>query len=284
MAIEAAKAGKHVAVEKPLAISVKEADEMIGAVGKLGVQDIYLENLCFAPSYTTAKRIVEVGGVGDVYFCKAREACDLMVGSEAEHAMIQRKGHWDWLFNPVQSGGGCLINMGCHPIQYIRYLYNNIRVKKVFAEITEQVGSPKPKGIEDAVLLVMKFEDERVGTIEASYYADGGQSDKAEIYGNKGTILIDLYTRNPITVNSHLGYSFQQSAFLPPSENKGWTFPVPDENYSLGYYHELRHFLQSILQDRRPTVNFDDGRATLEIIEAGYKSHNTGQAVALPAS
>jgi len=55
MAVEAAKAGKHVAVEKPLATSLSEADEMIRAVKKYGVKDLYLENLCFAPSYKMAK-------------------------------------------------------------------------------------------------------------------------------------------------------------------------------------------------------------------------------------
>jgi len=224
------------------------------------------------------------GALGDVYLCKAREAGDFLFGSKSERDMIEGKTQWSWYFDPKMTGGGCLISMGCHPIQYVRHVFDKAPVKRVYAEIMEKVGSSKPKGIEDAVLLTMKFADGRVGAIEASFYADGGQADKTEIYGNKGTILVDLYNRNPVTVHSHVGYSFGQSVFVPQGETRGWTFPIPDEIYSLGYYHEQRHFLRCILRDERPSVNFDDGRATLEIIEAGYESHRRETAITLPLS
>ena len=282
MALAAAKSGKHVAVEKPLGISLKEADDMVEAVRNAGVHDLYMENLCFAPSHHLAKEAVDSGTVGQVYLCKARESVDFIFDSEAEKSLIEGKSQWSWYFDPAKTGGGQLISTGCHPIQYVRYIYNRAPIKRVYAEISEHVGNKKKPGIEDAALLTMRFEGGGVGEIETSFYANGGTDDKAEIYGNKGSIFIDLYNRNPVTIFSHVGYNFGQSIFVPPNANRGWTYPMPDENYSLGYHHEQRHFLKSILQDKRPIINFDDGRATLEVIEAGYRSHQTGAAISLP--
>ena len=80
VAVAAAKAGKHVAVEKPLCMDLKEADEMINEVKKAKVIDMYTENLCFAQSYSVAKDIVDSGGVGNVYMCKAFESDDIVLG------------------------------------------------------------------------------------------------------------------------------------------------------------------------------------------------------------
>jgi len=283
-AIEAAKAGKHISVEKPLARTLEEADAMLSAVKHAGVHDLYMENLCFAPAYALARDIVDKGGLGEVYLCKALESLDLGFGTKEEMAMIEGRAQISWYLDYSKTGGGQLITTGCHPIQYVRYVFGQIPAKRVHAEIIEQIGAPKPKGIEDMALVTIRFQDNKVGEIETSFYSTGGLEDKAEIYGNRGTILLDLYKRNPILVHSQVGYGMLGQSYFPSGSmtDKGWAFPVPGENYTLGYYHEIRHFLQSILDDTRPRVNFDDGRATLEIIKAAYESHRTGRVVSLP--
>ena len=283
MAIEAAKAGKHVAVEKPLCRNLSEAEQMLRAVRKAGVSDLYMENLCFAPSFKLAKDIVDGGGLGEVYLCKARESGDMVFGSPGERDAVEGRTVDSWYFDYEKTGGGILLTAGCHAVQYVRYVYANAPAQRVFAEIVERVGVPK-RGIEDAALVTIRFRDDKVGEVEASLYATGGFDDKAEIYGNKGTIFLDMYKRNQISVHSHGGYgNLARSIFLPaPGADRGWSFPIPEERFQLGYYHEQRHFLQSILSGKRPTVNFDDGRATLEIILAAYESHRTGKAISLP--
>ena len=283
IAIEAAKSGKHVAVEKPLCKSLVEADGMLNAVGKAGVFDLYMENLCFAPSYSLAKEIVENGGLGNVYLCKARESGDMVYESDEERDMLSGRRVDGWYFDYEKTGGGALISSGVHAVQYVRHIFNGARAKRVYAEMLESVGSTKPNGIEDVALVTIRFDGNRIGEVETSFYATGGYDDKAEIYGNKGTIFLDLYKRNPITVHSHVGYGkLGQSIFSRLSMDKGWSFPVPDEKYELGYYHEQRHFLQSILAEKRPAVSFEDGKSTLEIIHAAYESYRTGQVVQLP--
>jgi predicted dehydrogenase len=283
-AIEAAKAGKHISMEKPLCKTLEEADAILRAVENAKVHDLYMENLCFAPAYALAKDIVDRGGLGDVYLCKGLESFDLGFGTKEETDIIEGRAQISWYLDYSKTGGGQLMSTGCHPIQYVRYVFGQIPAKRVHAEIIEQIGSAKPKGIEDMALVTIRFQDNKVGEIETSFYSTGGLEDKAEIYGNRGTILLDLYKRNPIVVHSQVGYGMLGQSYFSSGSmtDKGWAFPVPSENYALGYYHELRHFLQSIIEDKRPRVNFDDGRATLEIIKAAYESHRTGKVVSLP--
>jgi predicted dehydrogenase len=133
-------------------------------------------------------------------------------------------------------------------------------------------------------LVTIRFEGDRVGEIHTGYYMTGGSDDRAEIYGDRGTIFLDLYRRNEIKVHSHVGYGAVGQSMFQPAQGAdlGWSFPIPNEKYDLGYYHEQRHFLQSVIEGKRPKVNFDDGRATLEIALAAYKSHETGETVKLP--
>ncbi|MDA4130437.1 MAG: Gfo/Idh/MocA family oxidoreductase [Thaumarchaeota archaeon] len=280
VAVAAAKARKHVAVEKPLCMDLKEADDMISEVKKAKVLDMYTENLCFAQSYSVAKDIVDSGGVGKVYMCKAFESDDIVLGSKGEKDAMQSS----WYLNPGQSGGGKLMSTGVHPIQYVRYIFDRAKALRVHAEIIDSIGIQKPKRMEDMALVTIRFEGDRVGEIHTGYYMTGGSDDRAEIYGDRGTIFLDLYRRNEIKVHSHVGYGAVGQSMFQPAQGAdlGWSFPIPNEKYDLGYYHEQRHFLQSVIEGKRPKVNFDDGRATLEIALAAYKSHETGETVKLP--
>ncbi len=280
VALAAIKAGKHVAVEKPFAISLSEADEMIWEAKKAGIVDMYTENLCFAPSYRTAKEIVDKGGLGKVYLCKAYESDDIVLGSKAEKDVMKSS----WYLDPKQSGGGKLMSTGVHAVEYVRFMFDHPKALRVHAEIIDSIGIQKPKRMEDMALVTIRFEGDRVGEVHTGYYMTGGTDDRAEVYGNQGTIFLDLYRRNEIKVHSHVGYGSVGQSMFQPSEGHdlGWSFPIPDERYDLGYFHEQRHFLQCILEGKRPMVNFDDGRATLEIVLAAYRSHDLGETVKLP--
>jgi myo-inositol 2-dehydrogenase / D-chiro-inositol 1-dehydrogenase len=280
VAMAAIKEGKNVAVEKPLAVSMEEANDMVNAAKKAGIVNMYTENLCFAPSYRTAKEIVDKGGLGTIYLCKAYESDDIVKGSEAERNVMKSS----WYLDPKQSGGGKLMSTGVHAVEYVRFMFNHPKALRVHAEIIDSIGIQKPKRMEDMALVTIRFEGDKVGEVHTGYYMTGGTDDRAEIYGDQGTIFLDLYRRNEIKVHSHVGYGSVGQSMFQPSEGAdlGWSFPIPDERYDLGYYHEQRHFLQCILENKTPRVTFEDGRATLEIVLAAYKSHETGEAVKLP--
>jgi len=104
----AAKAGKHVICEKPLARNLQEADRMIAACKKAGVKLMYAEELCFCPKYLRLKRLVDEGAIGKPYLVKQAEKHD--------------GPHSDWFWDVEKSGGGVTLDMGCHAFEYFRWI------------------------------------------------------------------------------------------------------------------------------------------------------------------
>src|SRR5580765_4091290 len=104
----AAKAGKHVICEKPLARNLQEADRMIAACKKAGVKLMYAEELCFCPKYVRLKKLVDEGAIGRPYLVKQAEKHD--------------GPHSDWFWDVEKSGGGVTLDMGCHAFEYFRWL------------------------------------------------------------------------------------------------------------------------------------------------------------------
>jgi predicted dehydrogenase len=104
----AAKAGKHVICEKPLARNLQEADRMIAACKKAGVKLMYAEELCFTPKYVRLKRLVDEGALGRPYLIKQAEKHD--------------GPHSAWFWDVEKSGGGVTLDMGCHAFEYFRWM------------------------------------------------------------------------------------------------------------------------------------------------------------------
>jgi myo-inositol 2-dehydrogenase / D-chiro-inositol 1-dehydrogenase len=278
VAIDAMKAGKHVAVEKPLCMDLEEASAMQDTAKKTGMLDGYFENLCYAPAYHTAKQILSDGGIGEAFFMRCGESDGKGLASyESESDTVWKSLAKEEHHYGVTHGGGC------HPIMFCRYVYDRAPVKKVYAEMK---GSP-----ENAAFLTITYATGQIAWVDTSIYALGTFDDRAEIYGTKGTILADLYgveMDKGVKVFSQEGFDPRIGSSRYPSgpgyfgRQTSWSHPIPDEEYSLGYFHEQQAFLSSIIKGTRPEVNFDDGRATLEVILAAYKSRDSGSAVSLP--
>lgn len=116
--LKAARAGKHVIIEKPLCLSLQEADEMIAACRENGKLLMYAEELCFAPKYERVRAIVESGAVGDVYMLKQ---CEKHSGP-----------HSRWFYESDKSGGGVMMDMGCHAIAWFMWMLKNTAPKAVY--------------------------------------------------------------------------------------------------------------------------------------------------------
>jgi len=274
IAIDAIKAGKHVAVEKPMCTTLEEATQMVNTAKKEGVLDCYFENLCFAPSYSAAKQIVVDGGVGEVFFMRCGESDGKGIQKfREESGSISHYG-------VIREGG-------CHPIMFCRYLYDRAPVSKVYA----QTRGLQKTGEEDAAFLTITYSTGQVAWVDTAVYALGTFDDRAEIYGTKGTIIADLYgfhMNRGVKVYSEDGFDPKIGSSNYPAgkgyfgRQKNWSHPMPDEEFALGYFHEQKAFLKSVLAGRRPEVNFADGKATLEVVFAAYKSLETGGAASLP--
>jgi predicted dehydrogenase len=293
MAVDAARAGKHVAVEKPLCLTLEDADAMIAAVKDAGVKAQYFENLCFSPAYRQARDVITAGGIGDVFFVRCREGSGGGVRAHQEVYAALQSGQaaggegetlGSWYVDYEKAGGGQLMSTGCHCIAYMRWLLDRDPVTSVYAALIAGVG-PDPR-VEDAAYLTLKHRSGTIGWVDTSLIdALGTFDDRAEIYGSKGTIFLDLYRSGAIRVYSQEGYGPIGSSMFGRIEGAGvnWSFPIPDEYWTLGYEGELRAFLRNILEDTSTEVSLEDGRATLAVILAGYESAKTGNAVLLPA-
>jgi myo-inositol 2-dehydrogenase/D-chiro-inositol 1-dehydrogenase len=264
--LKAAAAGKHIIIEKPLAVTLEQADEMIDVCKKSGVKLMYAEELCFAPKYERAREMVNEGAVGDIYMLKQSE----------KHS----GPHSDWFYDINLSGGGVLMDMGCHAIAWFRWMLKNEKVKSVYASMSTVLHKGRTKG-EDNAVVILEFENGVTAVAENSWAKHGGMDDKSEVYGTGGVIYADLFMGNSSLAYSKNGYGY---ALEKADTTVGWTFPIFEEAFNQGYPHELKHFIECVQQNKEPKVSGEDGRAVLEIIYAAYASAGEGRQTMLPFS
>jgi predicted dehydrogenase len=259
IAVAAAEAGKHVVCEKPLARTLAEADEMIAACQRAGVKLMYAEEICFAPKYVRAKQLADEGALGDVYLVRQGE---------------QHYGpHSDWFWDPQLAGGGVLMDMGCHGIEFARWVYGKPGVRSVTAEVGRFVHHERTTA-EDHAIVTIRFDDRRIGLIETSWAKPGGMDDRAEIVGSKGITYADLLRGSSLITYSDVGYGY---AVEKAPDTRGWTFTMFDELWNYGFPQEMDHFARCVAEDVDPLETGADGRAVLEIIYAAYLAARTGR-------
>jgi myo-inositol 2-dehydrogenase / D-chiro-inositol 1-dehydrogenase len=264
--VKAAKAGKHVVVEKPLCLNLAEADLMIAACDQAGVKLMYAEELCFTPKYVRLKQLLDDGALGRPVLFKQSEKHD---GPHAAH-------FWD----VDLSGGGVTMDMGCHAIQFFRWLNRNNPVKSVYAQMNTSVHAGKTRG-EDNAILILEFENGVVALAEESWTKLGGMDDRAEIHGSEGVAYADVLQGNSIQTYSEKGVGY---AVEKAGSTVGWSYVMYEEIWNYGFPQEFRHFVDCILHDRQPLVTGADGKAVLEILFAAYESAGSGRKIMLPSA
>lgn len=266
--LAAANAGKHVIIEKPLAMTLEEADEMIAVCKSKNRKLMYAEELCFAPKYERVRKLVNEGAVGKIYQMRQ---CEKHSGP-----------HSNWFYDINQSGGGALMDMGCHGIAWFRWMLGGQpKVRNVYAHMQNGLIHGQRTRAEENSVCTIEFEDGAIGIAENSWAKHGGMDDRVEVYGTDGVIYADLFMGNSALTYSEKGYGY---AMEKAGSTKGWTFTIFEEAFNQGYPQELRHFVECVREDKQPVVTAEDGRAVLEIMYAAYQSARTGQKVPLPFS
>jgi myo-inositol 2-dehydrogenase/D-chiro-inositol 1-dehydrogenase len=265
VAIAAARRGKHVIVEKPLAVTLEQADAMIAACRESGTYLMYAEELCFAPKYERVRRLIEEGAIGSIYMLKQGE----------KHS----GPHSGWFWDVDRSGGGVLMDMGCHAVGWFRWMLGRRpEIKSVYATLSTVLHKERTRG-EDNSLMVIEFADGVIGVAENSWAKLGGMDDRIEVYGTEGVTYADLFTGNSALTYSENGYGY---AMEKAGTTKGWTFTIFEEAFNQGYPQELHHFIECVKTGAKPWVTGEDGRAVLEVLYAAYESARAGRKVELP--
>jgi len=262
--IAAAAAGKHVVLEKPMCLNLAEADQMIAACRKANVKLMYAEELCFAPKYVRLKQLLDSGALGKPVLIKQSEKHD---GPHAPH-------FWD----VNRSGGGVTMDMGCHAIEFFRWILGRPPIKSVYAQMGTYVHGDKTRG-EDNAVLILEFANGATAVAEESWTKLGGMDDRAEIHGSKGVAFADLLHGNAIETYSATGYDY---AVEKAGSTVGWSFTIYEEIWNYGFVQEMEHFVQCVKNDQQPLVTGEDARAVMEVLFAAYESAGTGRKVPLP--
>jgi predicted dehydrogenase len=269
MTEDAAAAGKHVVCEKPLCVNLAEADRMIDACRKARVHLMYAEELCFAPKYVRLKQLLDEGALGDPVLVKQSEKHD---GPHAPH-------FWD----VSRSGGGVMMDMGCHAIEFFRWILAKpgqprAKIRSAYAQMGTHVHNDKTQG-EDNAIAIFELDNGVVAMAEESWTKLGGMDDRAEVHGSLGVAYADLLHGNAIETYSTKGYGY---AVEKAGSTVGWSFTIYEEAWNYGFPQEMEHFVACAAGEAQPLVTGEDGRAVLEAIFACYESAGTGRKVPLP--
>ncbi len=250
----AAEAGKAVLCTKPLARTGREAKEMLEHVEKAGVFHGYLEDLVYTPKTLKALESVRKGALGKVLWTRSRET--------------HPGPHSDWFWTPEISGGGAIIDMGCHCIEIGRnFIGKQVRPLEVVCWADTQVH---PIDAEDNAVGLVRYANGAIGQFEVSWAFRSGMDLRDEVSGTEGTIWLNHWLRTGFELFSAAG-SGAYVAEKSESET-GWMFPVGDEVGALGYRDMLADMLDSLDQGRQPMETFYDGYVVNAIMDAAYRS------------
>ena len=265
MAMKIAEAGKHVIVEKPLALTLAQADEMIDVCKKNGLVLGYAEELCYIPRFVKVKEIADSGGLGEVFFVKQNE---------------KHGGPYSpWFFQADTAGGGILMDMGCHSIEFCRWMLGKPAVKSVYCQADVFVHNELTK-LDDHIVMMIEFEGGKLAMVESSWTLQGGMVSVAEVHGTEGVAHANLLQDGQgLKVYSKNGYGEEE---FDKADSRGWHHPEWEWNWNNGYPQEMRNFIDCIRNGGTPVESGEDGRVVLEIMIAGYMSAAQGRKIEFP--
>jgi predicted dehydrogenase len=253
----AAKAGKHILCEKPLGMTAAESRQLLEAAETAGVVHAYGENMLFAPDFREILDIVAAGTIGRPLWVRGREA--------------HFGPHSPWFWKKAESGGGSLMDMGCHLIA----VFNRMLGATPTAVLCHAPTLHHDTDCDDLSLALLKYPGGALGQCEASWIQRGGMQVTLEISGAEGMITYDrsalsqpikLFARNQV-----------QRYFSEKVEHdRGWLFPTVDEYWRYGYYDQILHFVDCIRRGTTPKATFADGVAVNRVMDAAYASAASG--------
>ena len=250
----AAKAGKPILCTKPLGRSAEEARRMLDVVEAAGVFGGYLEDLCYTPKTLKAVASVQGGAIGDVTWVRSRET--------------HPGPHSAWFWDGRLTGGGAIIDLGCHCIEIIRnFMGKGNRPVEVLCHTDTLVH---PIADEDNAIALIRFESGAMGQFEVSWTFRGGMDLRDEVAGTEGTIWLNHFLRTGFEMwSSGVGGGYVAEK---TESSAGWLFPVGDEVSELGYTDMFNDMFEAIDTGRQPMETFYDGYVVNAVMDACYRS------------
>ncbi len=250
----AAQAGKAIFCTKPLARTAAEAKEMLDAVEKAGVFAGYLEDLVYTPKTLKAQQSVRSGALGRILWTRSREA--------------HPGPHSDWFWKKELSGGGAIVDMGCHCIEIGRnFIGKDVKPLEVMCWGATQVH---PIEAEDSAIGLVRYASGAISQFEVAWTFRGGMDLRDEVSGTEGTILLNHWLRTGIEMFTAVGSGGYVSE--KAEGETGWLFPVGGEVAALGYEDMFIDMLNAYDRGTPPMETFYDGYVVNAIMDAAYHS------------
>ncbi|PTX64949.1 putative dehydrogenase [Melghirimyces profundicolus] len=269
MAIDAARAGKHVIVEKPMDITLKKADAMLEAFRKSGKKLSVISQHRFDLATQQVKREIEAGSLGRLVLA---EAAVNWYRPQAYYDKDAWRGTWEL------DGGGALMNQSIHTIDLLQYLMGP--VESIYAR-GSTVAHERIE-VEDVAVATVKFKNGGLGTMTGTTSAYPGMTTRLELFGTEGSAVIenDRLTHFYLRAKEEGGKPVNLAEAGQPADETGVSDPaaIPGRSHREQFIDVVR----AIREDREPSVNGAEGRKPLEIILAIYQSVKTGREVHLP--
>jgi predicted dehydrogenase len=265
--IEAAKAGKHILCEKPMATTLEGCDQMIKATKKAGVKFMIAENHRFLPAHQSIHDFVDQGTVGDVFMVRSYE------GVPEVHNVNNPES---WKAHPIKAGGGALMDMGVHKFATFNWILNDT-VDSAYCWITKQL-TKLPEKAEDNAFTFLKYQSGIIVECVLSFTVNAPSSNQLEIYGTEGTLIENHDWNNPIKI-----YTPRK---LDAEKLKGWYFPKINHGPFPKYYHismgnEDSYFTDCILEDKEPEFTPEQAKEAIATVLLAYLSAINGRTTSM---
>lgn len=263
--IAAANAGKHILCEKPMAMTVAEAETMAEAVRKNRVTFMMGFVSRFRAESQVIKELADAGKFGEIYYAKC--------------GYIRRRGTpLGWFTDLSKSGGGPVIDLGVHVIDLTWYFMGKPEPVSVSAVTYHKLGDYKTKGVsrwealdtddlvfetEDSAAALIRFKNGAAMTVDVSWALNGKERGVySEIFGTKAGASLEPF----LIYDEVEGYLMDSSPVVEPQDM---------------FYNEVRHFLDCIKQGQEPIATLADGIAVQRILNGIYESARLGREVEL---
>lgn len=285
--IAAAEAGKHVFCEKPLALNLADAREMLKAVEKAGVKHMINFNYRTAPAVALAKKMIDDGLIGKIYHFRGVYLQDWIISPDFPIV---------WRLDKNVAGSGSHGDLNAHIIDIARFLVGEfdcvVGMEETFIKerpLTEigttgglhakATGGKGEVTVDDATLFLARFTNGAVATFEATRFAAGRKNhNRFEINGSKGSIVFNLERMNELeyyNVDDPEGLQgFRVIQATDPSHPylHAWWPPAHIIGYEHTFIHQVYNLMQAIAHDKMPSPSFVDGVKCQEVLDAVVKS------------
>jgi predicted dehydrogenase len=259
--VEAARAGKHVLVEKPLEINLERADEMIRVCRRHGSKLGVIFQMRFGSVAAKLKAAVASGALGRVFLADAFD-------KSSRTPAYYRSGPWRG--TKALEGGGCLMTQSIHIVDLLQHLMGP--VKSIVGKVGTQIHDIE---VEDTATALIRFRNGAMGVIESTSSIKPALKSRIELHGERGTIIANaqydqiLFWR---VDGSDQPVEVEKDVSLGDIDDP-WAYP------QTRHRHQIRDMIEAIRDNREPVLTGEDARVSLAINMAIYESSRTGREI-----